>query len=167
MEPAGKIYVAGHRGLAGSAILRCLRRRGFSNTIGKSHAELDLTRQEAVERFFATERPEYVFLAAARVGGIMANNTYRAEFIYTNLQIYANIIHSAWLSGVRKLLFLSSSCVYPRLCPQPMKEDHFGTGPLEPTNEPFAAAKLAGMSLCRAYRAQHGADFIVAVPTNL
>ena len=153
--------------MVGSALERQLRAQGWQNLVLRTSKELDLTRQEAVERFFAEQRPEFVFLAAARVGGILANKTYRAEFIRTNLQIQANVIHSAWQSSVRKLLFFSSSCVYPRLCPQPMKEEYLWSGPLEPTNEPYAVAKLAGMSMCRAYREQYGADFISVVPTNL
>jgi GDP-L-fucose synthase len=153
--------------MVGSALERHLRAQGWENLVLRTSKELDLTRQEAVERFFAEERPEYVFLAAARVGGILANKTYPAEFIRTNLQIQNNVIHSAWMTGVRKLLFFSSSCVYPRLCPQPMKEEYLWSGPLEPTNEPYAVAKLAGMSMCRAYREQYGADFISVVPSNL
>jgi len=167
MQKTSKIYVAGHRGMVGSALERYLRAQGLQNLVLRTSKELDLTRQEAVERFFAEERPEYVFLAAARVGGILANKTYRAEFIRTNLQIEGNVIHSAWQCSVRKLLFFSSSCVYPRLCPQPMKEEYLWSGLLEPTNEPYAVAKLAGMSLCRAYREQYGADFISVLPANL
>jgi GDP-L-fucose synthase len=153
--------------MVGSALERHLQAQGWQNLVLRTSKELDLTRQEAVERFFAEQRPEYVFLAAARVGGILANKTCRAEFIRTNLEIQGNVIHSAWQSSVRKLLFFSSSCVYPRLCPQPMKEEYLWSGPLEPTNEPYAVAKLAGMSMCRAYREQYGADFISVVPSNL
>ena len=167
MDKKSKIYIAGHRGMVGSAVVRVLRDNGFDNLLFRARSELDLTRQERVERFFLEENPDYVFVAAARVGGIVANNTYRAEFIYTNLQIQNNIIHSAWKSGVKKLLFFSSSCVYPRLCAQPMKEEYLGTGPLEPTNEPYATAKLTGMSMCRAYNDQYGTNFISVIPTNL
>ena len=167
MERNSKIYVAGHRGMVGSAVVRCLRKNGFVNLIFRTSKELDLTRQEDVKRFFMSKRPEYVFLAAARVGGILANKTYRAEFIYTNLQIQNNIIHSAWKYRVKKLLFFSSSCVYPRSCPQPMKKEYLWSGPLEPTNEPYAVAKLAGMSMCRAYNDQYDTKFISVIPTNL
>lgn len=167
MNKNDKIYIAGHRGMVGSAVVRALRNSGFDNLLVRTHSELDLIRQETVEKFFLQEKPHYVFIASARVGGIVANNTYRAEFIYTNLQIQSNIIHSAWLSGVKKLLFFSSSCVYPRLCAQPMKEEYLGTGPLEPTNEPYATAKLAGMSMCRAYNDQYGTNYISVIPTNL
>jgi len=167
MEKDSKIYVAGHRGMVGSAVVRCLQMKGFENLIFRSSSELDLTRQADVERFFAAERPEYVFLAAARVGGILANNTYRAEFIYTNLQIQNNIIHTAWKTDVKKVLFFSSSCVYPRMCPQPMKEGYLMTGSLEKTNEPYAMAKLSGMSMCRAYNEQYKTKFISVIPTNL
>ncbi|MBD2260601.1 GDP-L-fucose synthase [Pseudanabaena sp. FACHB-2040] len=167
MEKNAKIYVAGHRGLAGSAIVRALMANGYTNLVLKSSQELDLRRQEAVEAFFAAEQPEYVFLAAAKVGGIQANNVYRAEFIYENLMIEANVIHSAYLNGVKKLLFLGSSCIYPKLCPQPMKEDYLLTGFLEPTNEPYAIAKIAGLKLCENYCRQYGVNFISAMPTNL
>jgi GDP-L-fucose synthase len=167
MEKNAKIYVAGHRGLAGSAIVRALRANGYTNLVLRSSKELDLRRQEAVEAFFAAERPEYVFLAAAKVGGIQANNIYRAEFIYENLMIEANVIHSAYLHGVKKLLFLGSSCIYPKMCPQPMVEDYLLTGFLEPTNEPYAIAKIAGLKLCENYCRQYGANFISAMPTNL
>lgn len=167
MDKHSKIYVAGHRGMVGSAVVRGLREKGFGNLVFRTSKELDLTRQSDVEQFFLDERPEYVFLAAARVGGIMANKTYRAEFIYINLQIQNNVIHTAWKLGVKKLLLFSSSCVYPRLCPQPMKEEYLWTGPLEPTNERYAVAKLAGMSMCRAYNDQYGTDFISVIPTNL
>ncbi|HEY9879282.1 MAG TPA: GDP-L-fucose synthase [Leptolyngbyaceae cyanobacterium] len=167
MEKDARIYVAGHRGLAGSAIVRALQANGYENLLLKSSHELDLRRQDAVEAFFATEQPEYVFLAAAKVGGIQANNTYRAQFIYENLIIEANVIHSAYLNGVKKLLFLGSSCIYPKLCPQPMKEEYLLTGFLEPTNEPYAIAKIAGLKLCENYHRQYGSNFISAMPTNL
>ncbi|MBE3087305.1 MAG: GDP-L-fucose synthase [Bacteroidetes bacterium] len=167
MDKNDKIFVCGHRGMVGSSILRGLQKKGFNNLILRTSKELDLTIQADVDLFFQIEKPEYVFLAAARVGGILANNTYRAEFIYTNLQIQNNVIHSAWKYGVKKLLFLSSSCVYPRSCPQPMKEEYLWTGYLEPTNEPYAVAKLAGMSMCRAYHDQYGAQFFSIIPTNL
>lgn len=167
MDKSDKIFIGGHRGMVGSAILRCLQKVGFNDLILRTSKELDLTIQADVDRFFQTEKPEYVFLAAAHVGGILANNTYRAEFIYNNLQIQNNIIHSAWKYGVNKLLFLSSSCVYPRSCPQPMKEEFLWSGHLEPTNEPYAVAKLAGMSMCRAYHDQYGSNFISIIPTNL
>ncbi len=167
MDNDSKIYIAGHRGMVGSALVRCLRKGGLENLVLRTSEELDLTRQEDVERFFLDARPDYVFLAAERVGGIMANKVHRAEFIHTNLQIQNNVIHTAWKVGVKKLLFFSSSCVYPRACPQPMKEEHLWTGLLEPTNEPYAVAKLAGMSMCRAYSEQYGTDFISVIPTNL
>jgi len=167
MDKNSKIYVAGHLGMVGSAVTRRLTELGYDCLILRTKKELDLTHQRDVEDFFLRELPEYVFIAAARVGGIYANNTYRAEFIYTNLQIQNNIIHSAWLTGVKKLLFFSSSCVYPRLCPQPMKEEYLWTGPLESTNEPYAVAKLAGMSMCQAYHAQYQSNFISVIPTNL
>lgn len=167
MDKDAKIYVAGHNGMVGSAMVRCLIKSGFTNLVFRTSKELDLTRQSEVETFFSNERPEYAFLAAARVGGIMANNTYRAEFIYTNIMIQSNVIHSAWKSGIKKLLFFSSSCVYPRECVQPMKEEYLWSGKLEPTNEPYAVAKLAGMSMCRAYNERYGTRFISAVPTNL
>lgn len=167
MNKESKIYVAGHRGLVGSAIVRNLRNQGYTHLILKTSQELDLKRQQSVEEFFMTERPDYVFLAAAKVGGIHANNTYRAEFLYDNLMIESNIIHSAYLSGVKKLLFLGSSCIYPKLCPQPMKEEHLLTGFLEPTNEPYAIAKIAGLKLCENYCRQYGVNFISAMPTNL
>jgi GDP-L-fucose synthase len=167
MNKAAKIYVAGHSGMVGSAVVRCLNAHGFNNLVLRTSKELDLTRQADVEQHFCETKPEFVFLAAARVGGIMANNTYRAEFIYTNIMIQSNVIHSAWKSGVKKLLFFSSSCVYPRECNQPMKEEYLWSGKLEPTNEPYAVAKLAGMSICRAYNEQYGTHFISAVPTNL
>ncbi len=167
MEQESKIYVAGHRGLVGSAIVRTLRENGYHNLILKTSQELNLTRQTDVETFFATERPEYVFLAAAKVGGINANNTYRAEFLYDNLMIEANIIHSAYLYNVKKLLFLGSSCIYPKFCPQPMKEEYLLTDFLEPTNEPYAIAKITGIKLCENYCRQYGVNFISAMPTNL
>jgi GDP-L-fucose synthase len=167
MDKQDRIYVAGHRGMVGSAVVRCLRGKGFENLVLRTSTEVDLTRQSDVEQFFLHEKPDSVFLAAARVGGIVANQTYRAEFIYANLQIQNNVIHSAWKVGVKKLLFFSSSCVYPRLCPQPMKEEYLWTGPLEPTNEPYAAAKLAGMSMCQAYNDQYGTNFLSVIPTNL
>lgn len=167
MDKRGKIYIAGHRGMVGSAVVRCLQMKDFENLIFRSSSELDLTRQADVERFFEAERPEYVFLAAALVGGILANSTYRAEFIYTNLQIQTNVIHTAWKTDVKKLLFFSSSCVYPRMCPQPMKEEYLMTGSLENTNEPYAMAKLSGMSMCRAYNEQYKTKFFSVIPTNL
>jgi GDP-L-fucose synthase len=167
MDLRSRIYVAGHQGMVGSAVVRRLLEAGFRNLILRTSKELDLTRQAEVEKFFLNETPEYVFLAAARVGGIMANKTYRAEFIYSNLQIQNNVIHNAYQTGVKKLLFFSSSCVYPRMCPQPMKEEYLWSGALEPTNEPYAVAKLAGMSMCRAYNNQYGTHFIFAIPTNL
>lgn len=167
MNKGAKIYVAGHSGMVGSAVVRCLNANGYNNLVLRTSKELNLTRQADVEEFFGEIKPEYVFLAAARVGGIMANNTYRAEFIYTNIMIQSNIIHSAWKSGITKLLFFSSSCVYPRECVQPMQEEYLWTGKLEPTNEPYAVAKLSGMSMCRAYNAQYGVQFISVIPTNL
>jgi GDP-L-fucose synthase len=153
--------------MVGSALLRKLKAEGFSNLITRSHAELDLTRQSDVEAFMQAEKPEYVFLAAAKVGGILANNTYPAEFIYTNLAIQTNIIHGAWKAGVKRLLFLGSSCIYPRNCPQPMKEEYLLTGPLEPTNEPYAVAKIAGITMCQSYNRQYGTKYIAVMPTNL
>lgn len=167
MNKAAKIYVAGHSGMVGSAVARCLNAHGFNNLVLRTSKEPDLTRQADVEQFFNETKPEFVFLAAARVGGIMANNTYRAEFIYTNIMIQSNVIHSAWKTGVKKLLFFSSSCVYPRECAQPMKEEYLWSGKLEPMNEPYAVAKLSGMSMCQAYNEQYGTHFISAVPTNL
>jgi GDP-L-fucose synthase len=161
------IYVAGHRGLAGSAIWRELVRRGFTRLIGRTHAELDLLDSRAVEQFFQREKPEYVFLAAAKVGGILANNSFPAEYIYANLQIQNHVIHQAYRAGVKKLLFLGSSCIYPKFAPQPLKEEYLLSGPLEPTNEWYAVAKIAGIKLCQAYRRQYGCDFISAMPTNL
>ena len=167
MEKNSKIYVAGHRGLVGSAIVRNLEERGFTNIIGKTHKELDLTRQDEVEKFFEIEKPEYVFLAAAKVGGIQANNTIPAEFIYDNLMIETNIINSAYKNKVKKLLFLGSSCIYPKFAEQPIKEEYLLTGELEPTNEAYAIAKITGIELCKFYRRQYGCDFISAMPTNL
>ena len=167
MDTQSKIYVAGSRGLVGSALVRTLQAQGYKNLVLRSSQELDLRNQASVEAFFALEKPEYVFLGAARVGGIQANNTYRAEFLYDNLMIEANIIHSAYRHGVQKLLFLGSSCIYPKLCPQPMKEDYLLTGVLEQTNEPYAIAKIAGLKLCENYCRQYGVSFISAMPTNL
>jgi GDP-L-fucose synthase len=162
-----RIYVAGHRGLVGSSLWRELERRGFSSLIGRSHEELDLLDAAAVSKFYAEARPEYVFVAAARVGGILANDHRPANFIYENLQIQSHLIHGAWQAGVKKLLFLGSSCIYPKLAPQPLREESLLAGPLEPTNQWYAVAKIAGIKLCEAYRRQHGCDFISAMPTNL
>jgi len=167
MDKNSKVYVAGHRGMVGSAIIRKLHASGIKNVIVRSSAELDLRNQQDVSNFFAAEKPDYVFLAAAKVGGIHANNTYRAEFIYDNLMIEANVIHSAYLSGVKKLLFLGSSCIYPKLATQPLNEASLLTGTLEYTNEPYAIAKIAGIKLCENYRLQYGCDFISVMPTNL
>jgi GDP-L-fucose synthase len=167
MELTNKIYVAGHRGLVGSAIVRRLQKQGYDNIVSRTHAELDLTCQADVNAWFKQEKPDYVVLAAAKVGGIHANNSQRAEFIYQNLAMEANIIHAAWQNGVTRLLFLGSSCIYPRDCPQPMKEEYLLTGPLEHTNEPYAVAKIAGIKLCEAYNDQYGCDFVSAMPTNL
>lgn len=167
MQKQDKIYIAGHRGMVGSAIMRRLQRDGFENIIVRTSAELDLRNQEAVARFFAEEQPDYVFLAAAKVGGIVANNTYRAEFIYDNLMIETNIIHYAYKSGVKKLMFLGSSCIYPKMAPQPLKEEYLLSGYLEQTNEPYAIAKIAGIKMCDAYREQYGCNFISVMPTNL
>jgi len=167
MDKNAKIYVAGHRGLVGSAIVRCLEKAGFGNLLLRISAELDLRDQQAVASFFQVERPEYVFLAAARVGGIVANSTRPAEFIYDNLMIQSNVIHQAWLSGVGKLLFLGSTCIYPKLAPQPIREEYLLTGPLEPTNEAYAIAKIAGIKMCHSYNRQYGARFLAAMPTNL
>lgn len=167
MNKDSKIYVAGHRGLVGSAIVRNLEERGYTNIICRTHKELDLTRQADVEKFFEEEKLEYVFLAAAKVGGIQANNTRPAEFIYENLMIESNIIHSAYKYGVKKLLFLGSSCIYPKFANQPIKEEYLLTGELEPTNEAYAIAKITGIELCKFYRRQYGCDFISAMPTNL
>lgn len=167
MEKNSKIYVAGHRGLVGSAIVRNLKERGFTNLLVRTHKELDLKRQEDVEKFFEQEKPEYVFLAAAKVGGIHANSTYPAEFIYDNLMIESNIIHSSYKNKVKKLLFLGSSCIYPKFAEQPIKEEYLLTGELEETNEAYAIAKITGIELCKFYRRQYGCDFISAMPTNL
>ncbi len=167
MNKQSKIYVAGHRGLVGSAIWENLQKNGYSNLIGRTHSELDLMDGVAVARFFAEEQPEYVFLAAAHVGGIMANNTYRADFIYRNLQIQNNVIGESWRSGVRKLLFLGSTCIYPKEAPQPMSEEVLLTGPLEYTNEPYAIAKIAGLRMCESFNLQYGTNFIAVMPTNL
>lgn len=167
MRRDSKIYVAGHRGLVGSALLRRLKDAGYSNIVTRSHAELDLVDQGAVKRFFETERPEFVLLAAARVGGIYANDTYPADFVRDNLSIQTNVIHESWRNGVSKLLFLGSSCIYPRDCPQPIKEQYLLTGLLEPTNEAYAIAKIAGIKMCAAYNRQHGTNFISVMPTNL
>src|SRR5512133_2278474 len=167
MEKNSKIYVAGHLGLVGSALVRKLKEKGYNNIIGKSIDELDLLNQNDTLNFFKLEKPEYVILAAAKVGGIVANNTYRAQFIYENLQIQNNIIHSAYLTGVKKLLFLGSSCIYPRFAPQPLVESYLLTGELEPTNEPYAVAKITGIKMCENYFRQYGCDFISVMPTNL
>ena len=167
MDKSSKIYVAGHNGMVGSAIVRRLKKDGFENILTRSSRELDLRRQDEVEQFFYRERPDYVFLAAAKVGGILANNTYRGEFLYDNLMIEANVIEASRKYGVKKLLFLGSSCIYPKLAPQPLKEEYLLTGPLEPTNEPYAIAKIAGIKLCDAYRSQYGCNFISVMPTNL
>ena len=167
MEKQAKIYVAGHRGMVGSAIVRALQKNGYTNLVLKTSKELDLRSQQAVSDFFATERPAYVFLAAAKVGGIVANNTYRADFLYENLAIQNNVIHAAYVNQVTKLMFLGSSCIYPKLAPQPLKESYLLTGLLEPTNEPYAIAKIAGIKMCEAYRAQYGCNFISVMPTNL
>lgn len=167
MNRKDKIYIAGHRGMAGSAIKRNLEERGYHNLITRTRSELDLTNQQAVKNFFETQRPEYVFLAAAKVGGILANSTYPAEFIYENLMIEANVIHSSYTTGVKKLLFLGSSCIYPRLAPQPLKEEYLLTGELEVTNEAYAVAKIAGIRMCKHYNQQYGTNFISAMPTNL
>lgn len=167
MEKDSKIYVAGHRGMVGSAIVRKLRKEGYMNLLMAPSSELDLRDQMAVRKFFENEKPHYVFLAAARVGGIMANNTYRANFLYDNLMIQNNVIHHSWQNGVKKLLFLGSSCIYPKMAPQPLKEEYLLTGPLEYTNEPYAIAKIAGIEMCDAYRIQYGCNYISAMPTNL
>jgi len=167
MNKSSKIYIAGHRGMVGSALLRKLKADGYGNFVLRTSAELDLRNQQAVHDFFAKEKPEYVFLAAAKVGGIMANNTFRAEFIYENMMIQNNIIHASYLNDVKKLMFLGSSCIYPKMAPQPLKEDYLLTGPLEYTNEPYAIAKIAGIKMCDAYRAQYGCHYISVMPTNL
>lgn len=167
MEKEAKIYIAGHRGMVGSAIMRKLEKEGFTNFVTRTSSELDLRNQQAVADFFEQEKPDYVFLAAAKVGGIVANNTYRAEFLYDNLQIQNNIIHSSYLNGVKKLMFLGSSCIYPKMAQQPLQEDYLLTGTLEETNEPYAIAKIAGIKMCDAYRAQYGCNYISVMPTNL
>ena len=167
MNKDSKIYIAGHRGMVGSAILRKLYAEGYDNIIFRRSNELDLRDQKAVNEFFVKEKPEYVFLAAAKVGGIVANNTYRADFLYENLMIQNNVIHAAYINGVQKLMFLGSSCIYPKLAPQPLKEEYLLTSELEPTNEPYAIAKIAGIKLCDAYRAQYGCNFVSVMPTNL
>ncbi len=167
MEKDAKIYVAGHRGMVGSALIRRLQKAGFTNFVTRTSGELDLRDQAAVAAFFAQEKPEYVVLAAAKVGGIQANNTYRAEFLYDNLMIESNVIHHSYLNGVKKLLFLGSSCIYPKMAPQPLREEALLTGELESTNEPYAVAKIAGIKLCDAYRSQYGCNYISAMPTNL
>lgn len=167
MNTDSSIYVAGHRGLVGSALMRCLEKNGYKNIITRTHRELDLMDQHAVQEFFRRETPEYIFLAAAKVGGIMANNTYPAEFIHNNIIIQDNIIHEAWRTGVKRLMFLGSSCIYPGECPQPMKEDYLLTGPLEFTNRPYAVAKIAGIEECWAYNRQYGTEFMAVMPTNL
>lgn len=167
METNAKIYIAGHRGMVGSAIERRLRTLGYNNIITRGSKELDLTNQQAVADFFAAEKPDYVFLAAAKVGGINANNIYRGQFIYENLMIQSNVIHQSHVNGVKKLLFLGSSCIYPKMAPQPLREDSLLTGTLEHTNQPYAIAKIAGIEMCDSYRAQYGDDFISVMPTNL
>ena len=167
MEINSKIYVAGHNGMVGSAVCRALVKAGYTNIVSRSSKELDLRNQAAVAHFFETEKPDYVFLAAAKVGGIVANNTYRAEFLHDNLCIQNNIIHQSYLNGVKKLMFFGSSCIYPKLAPQPLKEDYLLTGLLEPTNEPYAIAKIAGIKMCEAYRDQYQCNYISVMPTNL
>ncbi|RZK58383.1 MAG: GDP-L-fucose synthase [Pedobacter sp.] len=167
MNKTDKIYIAGHRGMVGSAILRNLQADGFDNIITRTSSELDLRNSLAVAEFFKTEKPDYVFLAAAKVGGIIANNTYRADFLYENLMIQNNVIHQAYINKVSKLMFLGSSCIYPKLAPQPLKEEYLLTGELEPTNEPYAIAKIAGVKMCDAYRDQYGCNFVSVMPTNL
>ena len=167
MDKNAKIYVAGHKGLVGSAICRVLKKKGYENLVFKTHKELELTAQKAVADFFQEEQPDYVFLAAAKVGGIMANNTYRADFIYDNIQVQSNVIHQSFKCGVTKLLFLGSTCIYPKECPQPMKEEYLLTSPLEYTNEPYATAKIAGIKMCESYNLQYGTNFLSVMPTNL
>ena len=167
MKLTSRIYIAGHRGMVGSAIVRALSDKGYKNLIFRTSSELDLTNQSAVNGFFEKERPDYVFMAAAKVGGIVANNTYRAQFLYENLMIESNVIHASHLYGVQKMLFLGSSCIYPKLAPQPLREDYLLQGFLEPTNEPYAIAKIAGIKLAESYRDQYGSNFISAMPTNL
>lgn len=167
MNLNSKIYIAGHRGMVGSAIMRNLQKKGYTNFVTRSSAELDLRNQQAVVEFFEKEKPEYVFLAAAKVGGIQANNVYRADFIYENLMIQNNVIHQAYLNQVKKLMFLGSSCIYPKMAPQPLKEDYLLTGLLEDTNEPYAIAKIAGIKMCESYKRQYGCNFISVMPTNM
>jgi len=167
LKTQDKIFVAGHRGMVGSAIVRKLNQKGFANIITRSSKELDLTNQQLVNEFFETEKPQFVFLAAAKVGGIHANNTYRADFLYQNLMMESNVIHAAYINNVEKLFFLGSSCIYPKAAPQPLKEEYLLTGPLEQTNEPYAIAKIAGIKLCESYRRQYNCNFISAMPTNL
>jgi GDP-L-fucose synthase len=167
MDNGARIYVAGHRGLVGSAIVRKLQAEGYTNLVLRTSKELDLRDQSAVAEFFRNEKPDYVFLAAAKVGGIVANNSYPAEFIYDNLMIQNNVIHNAWLTGAKRLLFLGSTCIYPKLAPQPLKEEYLLTGPLEPTNDAYAIAKIAGITMCRSYNRQYGTKFLAAMPTNL
>ena len=167
MNKDSKIYIAGHRGMVGSAILRKLEKEGYTNFVLRGSGEVDLRDQQQVTDFFAQTKPDYVFLAAAKVGGIVANNTYRADFLYENLQIQNNVIHNSYLNDVKKLMFLGSSCIYPKMAPQPLKEDYLLTGTLEPTNEPYAIAKIAGIKMCDAYRAQYGCNFISVMPTNM
>ncbi len=167
MDKNSRIYIAGHRGMVGSAIYRKLETEGFTHLIGRTSQELDLRNQQAVQQFFAEEKPEYVFLAAAKVGGILANDTYRAEFLHDNLAIQTNVIHQSYKYGVKKLLFLGSSCIYPKMAPQPLKEEYMLSGPLEPTNEAYAVAKIAGIKMCEAYRDQYGCAFVSVMPTNL
>ena len=167
MDRLAKIYVAGHRGMVGSALVRRLQQDGYQNILTRTRAELDLLNQAATEVFLKQEKPDFIFIAAAKVGGIQANNSFRADFIYQNLVMEANLIHGAWLAGVQRLCFLGSSCIYPRDCPQPIKEDYLLTGPLEQTNEPYAIAKIAGIKLCESYNRQHGTQYFAAMPTNL
>lgn len=167
MEKSAKIHIAGHRGMVGSAILRTLQKQGYTNFVLRTHSDLDLTNQSAVAEFFATEKPEYVFLAAAKVGGILANNDYPADFFYENMMIECNVIHSAYLNGVKKLMFLGSSCIYPKMAEQPMREEALLTGLLEPTNEAYALSKISGLRMCDYYRKQYGCDFVSVMPTNL
>jgi GDP-L-fucose synthase len=167
MQKSSKVYVAGHTGLVGAAIMRKLKTEGYGNIVARSHSELDLEDQHAAEKFFEKERPEYIFAAAAKVGGIHANNTYRAEFLYRNLQIQINLIHFSWKYGAKKLLFLASNCVYPKESVQPLKEEYLLTGPLEPTNEPYAISKIAGIKMCESYNRQYGTKFISTIPANL
>ncbi len=167
MDKSSKIYVAGHRGMVGSAMVRKLQAEGYNNIVTRTSAELDLRNQQAVTDFFTAEKPEYVFLSAAKVGGIVANNTYRADFLYDNLMIQNNIIHQSYVNNVKKLMFFGSSCIYPKLAPQPLKEEYLLTGLLEPTNEPYAIAKISGIKMCEAYRDQYGCNYIAVMPTNL